>query len=94
MEVTTRSGRTVKTPVQKYEQNCVMNANKVAKYTKKIRDCQLNLKRVHTHREKKKKTTAAKIISKKGKKKVDVKKNTKKNTKKVDVKKNTKKSRK
>lgn len=55
-EVTTRSGRKIKAPIQKYEQNCVMNADKVAKYRKKVNNRLPTLKRVHTYREKKKKT--------------------------------------
>ena len=40
-EVITRSGRSVKTPIQKYEQNCVMNAEKVAKYKKKVKETKM-----------------------------------------------------
>ena len=32
--IQTKSGRSVKTPVENYTQNCVMNADKVAKYKK------------------------------------------------------------
>ena len=36
-EVITCSGRSVKIPIQKYEQKCVMNADKVAKYKRTVK---------------------------------------------------------
>lgn len=68
-EVTTRSGRTIKTPVQKYEQNCVMNASKTAKYKKKVARRIPAKERMIKHRGTKKSSTKQKTKKKDNKKK-------------------------
>ena len=62
-EVIIRSGRSVKIPIQKYEQKCVMNADKVANYKRKVKNTKMKfslkneenkqktLERVRKHRE-------------------------------------------
>ena len=57
-EVTTRIGRTIKVPVQKYVQKGVMNASKVARYKKKVASRKATKERVNKHREKKKTNTS------------------------------------
>ena len=68
-EIRTRHGRTIKVPIQKYEQNCVMNASKVAKYKKKVAKNKATKQRVKKHREKKKTNLEEKKINKKDNKK-------------------------
>ena len=46
----TKSGRSVKTPVENYTQNCVTNADKVAKYKKKKKETIATCQRVNNHR--------------------------------------------
>ena len=48
--IQTRSGRSVKPPVEKYTHNCVMNADKVAKYKKKKKETIATCQRVNNHR--------------------------------------------
>ena len=50
--IQTRNGRSVKPPVEKYTQNCVMNADKVAKYKKKEEEKKIisTCQRVTSHR--------------------------------------------
>ena len=51
---TTRSGRTIKPPIQKYEQNCVMFSAKTAKYESKVKQKRNALRKIHNHRVEKK----------------------------------------
>ena len=48
--IQTRNGRSVKPPVEKYTQNCVMNADKVAKYKKKKKNIIATCQQVKNHR--------------------------------------------